>query len=93
MCYPFLPSIKEGSFVGAERLACRSAHAGIFGGDTGELGGTDFDSDDSGSSSAEDSGGADTGAGVKVTVEELVSICIRPNNFHGDWKYTIRPRG
>lgn len=32
-------------------------------------------------------------AGVKVTVEELASICIKANNFHGDWKHTIRPRG
>ena len=29
--------------------------------------------------------------GVKVTDEQMTQIKIKPNAFHGDWNYTIRP--
>ena len=30
--------------------------------------------------------------GVKVTDEELEDVCIDPDEFHGEWNYTIHPR-
>ena len=29
--------------------------------------------------------------GIKVTKEEMAGIKIKPNNFRGDWNYTIFP--
>lgn len=31
--------------------------------------------------------------GIKITAKELASIDIRRDDFHGEWNYTIRPRG
>ena len=31
-------------------------------------------------------------AGIKVTAEELATVRIRKDKFHGDWNYTIAPR-
>jgi hypothetical protein len=28
---------------------------------------------------------------VKVTDEQMESIRLKPDSFHGDWNYTIRP--
>jgi hypothetical protein len=30
--------------------------------------------------------------GVKVPDEEMKKLNITPNEFHGDWNYTIRPQ-
>jgi len=30
--------------------------------------------------------------GIKVSDEELATVCIAPAAFHGDWNYTISPR-
>jgi hypothetical protein len=30
--------------------------------------------------------------GVKVGADQMASIQIVPDEFHGDWNYTIRPR-
>ena len=30
--------------------------------------------------------------GKKVTDEEMESILLKPNPFHGEWNYIIRPR-
>jgi hypothetical protein len=30
--------------------------------------------------------------GIKVTDEELASISITPDKFHGEWNYRITPR-
>jgi Rhodopirellula transposase DDE domain len=30
--------------------------------------------------------------GIKVSVEELESLRIRPHKFHGEWNYTVQPR-
>jgi hypothetical protein len=30
---------------------------------------------------------------IKVTDERMATICLKPESFHGDWNYTIRPRG
>jgi hypothetical protein len=32
-------------------------------------------------------------AGIKVTDEELAGVRIKKNKFHGEWNYTILPRG
>jgi transposase len=31
-------------------------------------------------------------AGVKVTNEELAAVRLRPDQFHGEWNYSIRPQ-
>jgi hypothetical protein len=31
--------------------------------------------------------------GREITDEELAQVRLRPHRFHGDWNYTIRPRG
>src|SRR5436853_7192389 len=30
--------------------------------------------------------------GRKVSDEEMATLCILPDTFHGEWNYTIRPR-
>jgi hypothetical protein len=30
--------------------------------------------------------------GVKVSEAEMKKLTITPNEFHGDWNYTIRPQ-
>jgi Rhodopirellula transposase DDE domain len=32
-------------------------------------------------------------SGIKVTDEELAAIALKPDKFHGEWNYSIRPRG
>ncbi|HLC84691.1 MAG TPA: hypothetical protein VJH22_02780, partial [Candidatus Nanoarchaeia archaeon] len=29
--------------------------------------------------------------GIKVSDEEMARINIKPNYFHGEWNYTIKP--
>ena len=29
--------------------------------------------------------------GIKVTDAELASLNLKPDNFHGDWNYTVLP--
>jgi hypothetical protein len=31
-------------------------------------------------------------AGRKVSDEEMTTLSIRPDSFHGEWNYTILPR-
>jgi transposase len=31
-------------------------------------------------------------SGVKVSDEQMATICITPDRFHGEWNYTIHPR-
>jgi len=31
-------------------------------------------------------------SGVKVTDEELAAVSLKPDRFHGEWNYSIRPR-
>jgi hypothetical protein len=30
--------------------------------------------------------------GIKVSKQEFVAIELRPDSFHGEWNYAIRPR-
>jgi len=30
---------------------------------------------------------------IKVSNAELSALCLTPHSFHGDWNYTLRPRG
>ena len=32
-------------------------------------------------------------AGIKVTDEELASLSIERDSFHGEWNYRIKPQG
>ena len=32
-------------------------------------------------------------AGIKVTDEELASLALERDEFHGEWNYRLRPRG
>jgi hypothetical protein len=29
---------------------------------------------------------------VKITDEQMATIRLKPDSFHGDWNYSIRPR-
>ena len=29
--------------------------------------------------------------GIKITDAELAALNLKPDNFHGEWNYTVRP--
>jgi hypothetical protein len=31
-------------------------------------------------------------AGRKISDEQMATLCIQPDAFHGEWNYTISPR-
>ena len=30
--------------------------------------------------------------GIKISDEEMAGLCIRPDDFHGEWNYSVHPR-